>query len=125
MKVPLRQPVKGNFAISGDYGLLSTYKILGVVLEDSKSGAVLPIALHYTGSVTIVKDNYEPLPGFVVYQPAQFHIQRTGNKLTVAIDGKIVAVKDFKDAPDYDKLSLSLTPAQTSLFKLKVENLGP
>jgi len=125
VKVPLRQPVKGNFSISGNYAMMNHYKMIGVLLEDSKSGAGLPIVFHYTGGVTILKDPYEPLPGFQIFQPIQFQIQRTGNKVTVAIDGKIVAVKDFKDAPQFDALSLSLTAGYTSLFKLKVENLGP
>ena len=126
VKVQLPQPVKGNFTISGSYALMNPSKMIGVLLEDSKSGAVLPIVFHGNGGVTILKDLYQPLPGFVAYLPAKFQIERTGNKLTVAIDRrKIVAAKDFMDAPDFDTLSLSLTPGYTSLFKLRVANLGP
>ncbi len=119
VKVPLRRPVKGNFSITGSYALVNYYKALVVLLEDSKSGAGLSVVFQGNGGVLILKDSYQPLPGFALYQPSQFSIQRTGNKLTVAIDGKIVAAKDFKDAPEYDTLSLSLTAGDTTLFRLK------
>jgi hypothetical protein len=125
VKVPLKQPVKGNFLISGDYNMGGYYKAIGVVLEDSKSGAVVPIVFHGTGGVSIVKDSYEPLKGFVPLRPAKFQIERTGNRLTAKIDGQPVASTNFKDIPNYDTLSISLTPGDTDLFKLKVENLGP
>jgi hypothetical protein len=123
-KVRLRQPIKGNFVIEGNYLQPPNIETaVGFVLEDSKSSAVLPILFPWSGEVVIAKEANKRHPAYILGAPTQFAIQREGKTVRVLLDGNNVAEKGFSEVPTFDTLNLSLTAWNATLYRLKVTTL--
>jgi serine/threonine protein kinase len=128
--VPLSSPLSANFAIEGVF-ILDQPQHLIVRLESRKTSSLLPIAIDWSGKISIGDDVRLAPPNYKPHILTRFLIQREGKKLRVFLNGEPAADKDLDAMTQLESLQVGMNAGQgfrvgrvARLYRLKVMALG-